>query len=100
MRHDRNTSAPLQERKKTLKAVLIMAALAITSTASAMSNDELVHCAHIALKFNQSPTSPSVRELDTLRICVTEIMAQKIQEPKDDAIDRAITKNFGKEGDK
>lgn len=53
-------------------------------------------CNQLATTYKKDRFSLSIGQLDALRLCVVEQMAQMINEPKQAEIDRAIGNNFGR----
>lgn len=65
-----------------MKTAILLAALVPCTVSAAMPT--LDECQTVAARFAEAPTALSVFELDTLRICAAEVLAEKIRARKAD----------------
>lgn len=78
----------------TLK-ILVIALL----PATAMADFDLKECMDLGLKLHKSPASLTVGEADALQLCAAEIMRARISMARAEKEDKAIVRNFLKDGE-
>lgn len=71
----------------------------LADDANAAEPADLSQCAALASTYAATPFALPMGDLDTLRLCISAQMAAMVSEREQARTERAITRNFGRDGE-